>query len=253
MAAKAGTNRPPANPSGPIINPPANHNDPDAALEIQLISYIGLMQQHDASILQAKGPYDAAKAARNKCRLDAKAAGFKLALLDQLIIDQKGNKRELVKDEAERAKMRRWLDLPVGDEAKTLFDALPMEEQDAAYWESQGYQTALRWQPATVPTGCPPRFTQSFLAGFETGAKRVDWAKREGASRDAAPAPEAAAPAEPELTPAQRRKAEKAEEERVKAALSKPPVNDALEALREVEPEMVAQAEDDYGDDEGIS
>jgi hypothetical protein len=249
--AKAPTNRAAGAP------PPMGHNqkDVDAAREAQVISYVTGLRGHQATVAKLMAPVTAAKEALNAHVKMAGAAGIPAKLLKELADDGKTSRKDLSKAEQQRRQFRQWLGLPVGDDEDPR---LPETVKDEFAWEAEGYQAGMRGDEPKPPTAVPPMFNGKWMEGWHTGDAKRKWAETTVANAPTAP-PKPAPAAEPkELTPAEKRRAEKAEEERVKAALNKPVndeivdedplgVNDALEALREVEPEMVAQVEADHG------
>jgi hypothetical protein len=195
----------------------------------------------------AKAVVDGHKAEAKEILDMAVAAGFKkYEITDQVadLIKPKVNHSEI---EDRRARFREWLGLPAGrrptDELK-----MPEEAKDAIAWEYEGLRAGMR-ADEPKPVEVPPRFHQAWLKGWHEGQARNVAALAYKPAPAAAPVPEP----EPEKEPS--RAELKAQEKAVREGLDKLAhrrPGDALEAIREAEPELVDQVVADHADEETV-
>jgi len=156
--------------------PPPTHNQDaaDEADRVQFISVISKLSAADDEIERAKGPYDAAKAARKKIIGLGKAAGFTAQDLEDRLAEMKEDSRKQEEKIAREAKQRRWLGIIRPDQPTLgLGGEAPEEVRDEAFWKAEGYKAGLRRLAATPPDGIPERFVQSWLAERARGAAEV--------------------------------------------------------------------------------
>lgn len=168
----------------------------------------------------AKAPYDAARenltAGIDAARADLGKRRYTRKWLMGLLEDVSSRLRNLLAEEEQRHQDRLDLGLPVHGEQQSLFggDETPDEAKDELAWEAEGYLFGRRGSERKGPEGCPPRFVQIFLKGWDRGqsetqllyAEHQALLKRRGPNAEA---PKDLTPKEP--TAAGRRKAEKAE------------------------------------------
>ena len=225
--------------NGRALDTSDNRRARDEAEQAQFLSaafkYRGKLREIDAA-----KEVVAARQAEAKEILDlAVAAGFKkYEIVDNVkdLIKPKVNHAEI---EDRRARFRAWLGLPAGprptDELK-----MPEEAKDEIAWEYEGLRAGLRADEPKPPKECPPRFHQAWLRGWHAGQARNAAALAYKPAPAAEPAPEP----EPEREPT--RAELKAQETRAREGL------DALGAIAEAEPELVAQVIEDHADEETV-
>lgn len=247
MAAKLGQSKKPARRAAAA--PPSDHNPRseignnreavEAAEAAQLLSFTSRLREQQKKTAEKKAVFDGEKANETEIFNLAKAAGFMRKELQELLDDSavSGQRRKLAESEARRARFRKILGLPVAgfEEQKDL----PEEVRDEMDWESDGYRAGIRADEPKPPSECSPRFHKAWLKGYHNGQKRnaeaLTMADALGAPPPPVPEPEV------EKSAADIRRDEKAEERRAR---------EMLDAIAEVEPEIVAQVEEDHGADD---
>lgn len=156
------------------VEPTHNSDAAEEADRIQLISIISKLSAAEEEIERAKGPYDAAKAARKKIIGLGKAAGFQAKELEARMAEMVEDSREQEERIAREAKHRRWLGIIRPDQPSLNLDGqTPEEVRDEAYWRAEGLKAGYRRLPATPPEGIPERFVQTWLAERARGAAEV--------------------------------------------------------------------------------
>ena len=156
--------------------PPKTHNEDaqDEADRVQFISIVSKLSAADDEIERAKGPYDAAKAARKKIIGLGKAAGFMAKDLQARLDEMKADSRETEEAIERETKHRRWLGITRPDQPMLgLGSEAPQEVRDQAYWRAEGYKAGLRRLSATPPEGIPERFVQAWLEERARGAAEL--------------------------------------------------------------------------------
>lgn len=197
----------------------------------------------DEELAIIKAPFDASKDRLLELFRMGKMHGFQRAWLEAYIEEMKKDGRQRAEDRKREARHRGMLG--IGDQLDLFSDKTPLEEQDAAYWRSEGYLAYHRGEEASAPAECPQRFIQAVLQGWNDAQTAVIMAMQRTAEEPPA-APEQVdieEVVEAELSPAEL----KAQEKRARASLDN--MGDAmLDAIAEVEPDLVAQVRKDYED-----
>lgn len=161
-------------PRKPLPEPTHNSDAADEADRVQLISIVSKLSAAEDEIARAKGPYDAAKAARKKIIGLGKAAGFQAKELEARLAEMMEDSREQEARLEREAKHRKWLGIVRPDQPKLNLDGqTPEEVRDEAYWAAEGYKAGLRRLAATPPDGIPERFVQKWLSERARGAAEV--------------------------------------------------------------------------------
>jgi hypothetical protein len=194
---------------------------------IQRISIRHRLRIAKANSAEAKAAYDAVKAEETEIYRLGKAAGYMRAELDEDLVDMNMDPREYRKKEAVRAERKSDF-VDIGEQASLIDDKAASEEvRDEAYWTAMGYRAGMNWE-ACEPKEVPARFTTNWTDGWHMGRKKLQDAlaaadaaatEDDDEGGDAAPEPDA----DKEST-------------------------SALDAIAEVEPEIVAQVKEDHGD-----
>ncbi|MFD1189725.1 hypothetical protein [Phenylobacterium conjunctum] len=101
--------------------------------------------------------------------------GYSRKYLTSLLEDVTAQMRDQVTEEARRAQDRATLGLPVYGAQQDLFGAgaaqMPDEARDAMFWELEGFKRGRNGALEEIPDGCPPRFHQAVMKGYEAGQK----------------------------------------------------------------------------------
>lgn len=179
MAAKIGSRSKPRQAPKPSPSAPPREGkigDNSAALEeaerVQLISFIGRIENAEIEVDKAKAPYDAAKKTLNSIKKLAHAAGFTSEEIKRRRAEMDMTPSEKVAFVARETRHRRWLRVIDEDQTKMhLEPGQPIEARDEMDWQARGYSQGLRGIPAQLPEGIPPRMDQFFLKGHEVGHK----------------------------------------------------------------------------------
>jgi hypothetical protein len=151
-----------------------NSDAQDEADRVQFISVISKLSAADDEIERAKGPYDAAKAARKKIIGLGKAAGYAAKELEARLAELKEDSRKQEETIEREGKHRRWLGIIRPDQPSLgLGGEAPQEVRDQAYWRAEGYKAGLRRLSATPPDGIPERFVQAWLEERGRGAAEL--------------------------------------------------------------------------------
>lgn len=263
MAARSGKVTAPVRQPGNPIGQGHNARTVDETQQAQLLSFVNKVEGHDREIAKLKLPFDSAKEDRSNTLRLAKIAGFPASMIVDAIKDRKAPRKNVAQAELDRRKWRGWLGLPTGENDNP---DLPTAVQDAAHFDSEGYQAGLRAAEPKPPMEVPAMFVKNWMEGWHTGDAKRKWAEDVVATTPATPTsppkPATPAPEPKEMTPAEKRKSEKDAEARAKASLDNMGkkvgdeivddnplgANDALEAIREGEPELVDQVVADHGD-----
>ena len=231
---------------GRALDTSDNRRARDEAEQAQYLSAISKVRQQDIKIAAAKAVVDELKAVRKEIMDLAVAAGFKKFEIEDQLKDLVAPKTNHVEREERRARFRMWLGLPAGAKPR---DDLPLEVKDEQDWEAEGYRAGIRADEPKPPKECPPRFHQAWLTGYHAGQAR------NVAALAYKPAPAAAPVAAPEPEKEPTRAELKAQEKAVREGLDKLAhrrPGDALEAIREAEPELVDQVVADHADEETV-
>lgn len=147
-------------------------NSREEAERVQLISFVSRLSGAEDEVQRAKGPYDAAKKAKNQIFALARAAEptWTRKYLERRIEEMNSTTRENAEMAAQEARHRRWLGILTEEQAKLALGAeTPQEVKDEAHWHSEGYKAGLRGQEAKAPPECGERFLQHYLKGHERG------------------------------------------------------------------------------------
>lgn len=114
-----------------------------------------------------------ANKARSMFRKELKSMGFKMKTFDRVLGEREIDRKEIKEDLADEMRMRRWLQLPTGEQA-ALFpaDAMPGTE-DAAFLA--GYRAGIagkgkRQPPEEFSTG---KQAQAWLEGWDAGQAKI--------------------------------------------------------------------------------
>lgn len=193
----------------------------------------------DEELAIIKAPLDDAKARELELFRLGKAATFSRKELEARIDEMKTDTRQ--REEQRKREQRHRGMLNIGGQGDLFDDALPMEERDALYWQSEGYGAYHRGEPCQAPAECPQRFVQAVLQGWNDAQTATIWAM--GKAGEEPPAAAAEPEPEPDLSPAEL----KAQEKRARASLDNMG-EEMLDAIAEVEPDLVAQVREDYED-----
>lgn len=100
--------------------------------------------------------------------------GYTRKYLLTLLEDTTTRLRNLIEEEERRARDREALGLPVFGVQADLFDnaanaRMPEEARDEIRWEAEGFMRGRNGALEELPEGCPPRFHQAVLRGYEKG------------------------------------------------------------------------------------
>lgn len=157
-------------------------------------------EEREAYFLSAVRKHDAltevvanANKARSTLRKELKTMGFNMKTFDRVLGEREIDRKEIKEDRADEMRMRRWLQLPTGEQA-ALFprEAMPIPE-DAAFLD--GYRRGIAGKGARKP---PEEFSQgkqaqAWLEGWDAGQAKVgadffgkkDYAKLAAAAENA--------------------------------------------------------------------
>ena len=101
--------------------------------------------------------------------------GYSRKYLTSLLEDVTAQMRDQVAEETRRAQDRATLGLPVYGAQQDLFGEgaakMPEEARDALHWEMEGFKRGRNGALEEIPEGCPPRFHQAVMKGYEAGQK----------------------------------------------------------------------------------
>ncbi len=160
--------------------PPMGDNGLAGIEEAQMLSALAKIRLQKIETAKAKAVFDGEKAKETELFRLAKAAGFERGELEDMIADAGKDGHELDEAEERRTRLRGYAGLPAGH-ARNLTKEMDMdrEPRDAAWWESEGYRSAIRGAEAKAPEHCPPEFHQSFLQGWHNGSSRTAWAEEQ--------------------------------------------------------------------------
>lgn len=190
----------------------------------------------DERLAEIKVPLDGAKARELELFRLAKAKKLNREWIEGYIADMLKDTRQREDDRKRETRHRGMLN--IGGQGELFPDEAPLEVKDGVYWQSEGYLAYQRGEPAKAPDTCPQRFVQAFLQGWNDGQSAQIWAMGK-VTPAPEPKPEQVDIEEAaELTPREK----KAQEKRARESL------DALSAIAEAEPELVAQVIEDHGD-----
>lgn len=149
--------------------------DEQAAL---FLTHLGACREQEAILADAMAGVKALRKRRNEVRNLARAEGFPLKKIDDILKKESFSQKDL---EAE-AELFRWMDqiagLPVGGQAD-LFASTPVEIKDGMDWEADGYRAGMRATEPKPPSECPERFHQDWMKGYHNGQERNAWALAE--------------------------------------------------------------------------
>lgn len=232
----------------------------DEADAVQLLSGLSQLKPliSAAEVLKAQLK-EAQDAVTNKKKTLSGALRCDVKVINEILEDQAATRKDVTAKEAMRARIRRFAAQPAGDseEQLDLVARMPAFEQDLYFWEGTGYASGKRGDDRTPPDNVPG--DQAVLQAFDKGWLRGQAENIGLLSRDLA-RKEPAAPPPKEETEIEKRRREKAEEKAAKAALAKMTPGaleaegdkilaggDALAAIAEAEPEIVAQTIEDHG------
>lgn len=184
----------------------------------------------------ARAPFDAARddmtATIDEARADLGKKKYTRKRLLSYLEDVSSRLRNLLAEEEQRHQDRLDLGLPVWGEQQSLFGGpeTPEEAKDELFWEAEGFLIGRRGDARKAPDGCPPRFVQAVMRGWDQGQAATQLlvaeamtAMKRRSTPDAAAAPKdlnAEAQAPEPGTPAAK-KAEKAAIAKAKADLDK--------------------------------
>lgn len=149
--------------------------DEQAAL---FLTHLGACREQEAIMADAMAGLKALRKVRNEVRNLARAEGFPLKKIDDILKKEAFSQKDL---EAE-AELFRWMDqmagLPTGGQAD-LFSSTPVEIKDALDWEADGYRAGMRATEPKPPSECDARFHQDWMKGYHAGQERNAWALSE--------------------------------------------------------------------------
>lgn len=195
------------------ITPAERQKAKEEAEAMQLLSIVAAVKKHDAAIATAKIPYDAAKEERRGTLLTAKKMGFHAYEIEELVKDGKaGERKNVTEAEARRHRFRKIMGLPVGlsETEQELGERLPDAERDGQFWQNAGYADGVTGIQADPPTACiSAGHGNRYDKGYKDGQTILGLALAKPKEK----------PKEP--TELDRKRAEKAEEKRVREALEK--------------------------------
>ncbi len=140
-----------------------------------LTHHMSKLRAASAAVEEARGPFDEAKAELTALVNEAKAdlgKTYTRKYLLGLLEDAQSRLRDLLREEEQRFRDRQDLGLPVFG-AQQAFDfggdETPREVRDELEVEAEGYLVGRRAGPREAPDGCPARFVQAFLKGYDRG------------------------------------------------------------------------------------
>lgn len=242
------------------------------AVKLQAISGVAAILKAEAVVAEIEAEIQARlKPAKSTVTSLYRDLKMKTNMTREDVADKKrhlGKTEDSVKaDERRRAEQRSWWGLSSGfsEQQQELDMRLPNVERDAIGWRAAGYSAGISGGDTSPPTAC---VVQGHVPSWSDGVRDGEAALK--AAKEAAfGAPEAKS--EPEETPHQRKKREKAEETRLRASMDamedgtatdadRERVNAAnkdlgaemLDAIAEAEPEIVAQVVADHGEGEEV-
>jgi hypothetical protein len=198
------------------LSPEERKKAREEAEAMQLMSVVAQVKAADRAVAAARVPYDAAVASRKEKIHTAIGMGFKKYEIEDLVKDgNAGERAKIAEKEARRYRFRKIMGLPVSesDADQELTARLPEVEANGQHWQAAGYSDGVSGAPHDPPKAC-----------IEAGhGNRYDEGYKDGQaivmSKSKLTAPKAAPAAEP--SEFERKRAEKAEEKRVKEALDK--------------------------------
>lgn len=223
----------------------------DEADQVQLLSGLSQLKPliSAADVLKAQLK-EAQDAVTNKKKSLSGALRCDVKVINEILEDQAAVRKDVSAKETMRARIRRFAAQPVGDseEQQELLSRMPDFERDLYHWEGAGFAAGKRGDDRTPPDGTPgdQAILQAFDKGWLKGQEENIMLLSRHKEREAA----AIAPAPKEETEIERRRREKREEKEAKAkldAMPSAPADDALAAIAEGEPELVAQVIEDHG------
>lgn len=197
-----------------------------------LVHHMARLRAKKQEVDKLREPLKAAQEELTALYNEAKAdlgKGYTRKYLTLLLEDSSTRLRDLLQEEERRAQDRAALGLPVFGVQGELFGEdvakLPDETRDEIHWEAEGYARGRNGLLDEIPDGCPTRFHQAVLRGYERGQKATQddilaaqelIARRGQPNPDAAPADlnngEAPEPGTPEAEAAERKAVRRARE-----------------------------------------
>jgi hypothetical protein len=137
--------------------------------------HMAKIREANTAVDLARAPFDAARenltGVIDQARADLGKKAYTRKRLLSYLEDLGARLRNLMQEEEQRFRDRQDLGLPVFGEQQSLFggDETPQEAKDELTWEAEGYLFGRRAAERKPPEGCPPRFAQHFLKGFDRG------------------------------------------------------------------------------------
>ena len=184
MAAKAGITKLHPVPKGEPEpeKPPVDDNvramTEQEEREASFLRHMAALRRQRDIVDEAKGALKAVKKIETRMRNEAKADGWMLKLIDEIMDDESKSRVDLAAENKARNFMREIVGLPIGGQAD-LFERMPEEARDAETWGADGYRAGARGLPAKPPTEMPARFMQDWMKRWTAGKERLDWAQAE--------------------------------------------------------------------------
>lgn len=173
-----------------------------------LVHHMSILRARRAEVEEARAPFKDAQeeltAAFNAAKADL-GRGYSRKYLTALLEDVSAGMRNQLEEERRRASDREALGLPTiqGDLFGEAAAKMPDEARDEMQWEAEGYLRGRNGVLQEIPDGCPPRFHQAVLKGYERGQKATQDDLLAAAAaiekRGQAPEPEAPEPESEEV------------------------------------------------------
>lgn len=138
--------------------------------------HVGKIRLALGVVENARTPFDDARtdltAVIDQARADLGKKNYTRGYLLSLTSDTKAKIRDQGAEEVQRYQDRVDLNLPVaGDQLMLALDSdtTPQEAKDEIAWEAEGFAAGRRGDERKAPEGCPPRFVQASLRGWDQG------------------------------------------------------------------------------------
>jgi hypothetical protein len=155
----------------PMVGRKVLNREERAAL---LNHHVARLRSATLAVEKAREPLSAAQADLTAYFNEAKADLGKRYTRKKLVVyvaDSVTRARDLVDEERQRAEDKADLGQPVFGVQPELFGGAetPQEAKDELAWEAEGYLLGRRAGERAPPEGCPPRFLQAVLRGYDKG------------------------------------------------------------------------------------
>jgi hypothetical protein len=153
---------------------PAGIGDNGTQREAAFHVHMQALTARRAETDRAKETLKAIRKLETQVRNAAKADGFSLKLIDEIMDDEGKTRADLAAEAEDRYWMRQARGLPVGGQMD-MFATTPTLVRDATAWEAEGYRAGIRGMEGKPPEGVSSPHLQDWMTGWGAGQEKLAW------------------------------------------------------------------------------